>query len=321
MTKPIAIVLGEPNSIFSEIIFKLEKMKKKISPFIIIGNIDLMKKQSIYLNYNLNFNEIDKNFKNKELKKNTLSVININFFQKKEFETISSKSNEFIFNSFDVALELIRNKKVTGIINGPIAKETLLKGRFNGITEYLASKTKCLNNEVMLIYNNKISVSPITTHIAVNKISISLNKKRIVNNVSTIFKFYKKYFKKKIKIGITGLNPHCFSIGKKNEEQLIIKPAIKILNKKKISVSGPISADTIFINNNIKKFDVVIGMYHDQVLTPMKTLFEHNAINITLGLPFIRISPDHGVAADIVGKNKANPQSLIECLKFFKKLK
>ena len=96
---------------------------------------------------------------------------------------------------------------------------------------------------------------------------------------------------------------------------------IKTLKKNKVKVFGPVSPDSSFMSFNKSKFNVIVGMYHDQVLTPMKTLFEHNAINITLGLPFIRISPDHGVAADIVGKNKANPQSLIECLKFFKKLK
>ena len=118
------------------------------------------------------------------------------------------------------------------------------------------------------------------------------------------------------KIAITGLNPHCESNYNSSEEDKIIKPVIKSLKKRKYNVKGPFSADTIFMNENSKSYDVIVGMYHDQVLTPAKTLFGFNSINITLGLPFIRISPDHGPNNAMIGKNKSNPQSLIEALKF-----
>ena len=94
-----------------------------------------------------------------------------------------------------------------------------------------------------------------------------------------------------------------------------------MLSKKNIKIFGAFSADTLFIKKNVKKFDVIIGMYHDQVLTPIKTLYEFKAINVTLGLPFIRVSTDHGVAADIVGKKIADPTSLIESIKFFNSIK
>ena len=126
----------------------------------------------------------------------------------------------------------------------------------------------------------------------------------------------KKKLNKKPKIAILGLNPHCESISKFNEDEKIIKPTIKLLNKKDFNVSGPFSADTFFIKKNRKKYNVVLGMYHDQVLTPIKTLYEYDAINITLGLPFIRISPDHGPNEKMVGKNKSNPLSLIKALTF-----
>ena len=102
-----------------------------------------------------------------------------------------------------------------------------------------------------------------------------------------------------------------------SEEEKIIKPAIKKLKKTKIKISGPFSADSLFLPKNQKKYDVIVGMYHDQVLTPIKTIMGLKAINITLGLPFIRVSPDHGVATDIVGKKIADPSSLIESIKFF----
>ena len=108
---------------------------------------------------------------------------------------------------------------------------------------------------------------------------------------------------------------------KYNEEKMIVVPAVETLLKKKIKIFGPYAADTLFIKNNIKKFDVIIGMYHDQVLAPFKALYNFSAINITLGLPYIRISPDHGVAENITGKRIANPNSLIESIKFFNYIK
>jgi 4-hydroxythreonine-4-phosphate dehydrogenase len=116
-----------------------------------------------------------------------------------------------------------------------------------------------------------------------------------------------------------GLNPHCESIHKYNEDEKILKPAIKNLFNQGYKIYGPFSADTFFLKDNRKKFDVVIGMYHDQVLTPFKTIFEYNAINITLGLPFIRVSPDHGPNEKMMGKNISNPQSLIEAINFLDK--
>tara|TARA_B100002003_G_scaffold226615_1_gene233519 strand:+ start:780 stop:1748 length:969 start_codon:yes stop_codon:yes gene_type:complete len=322
MLKPIAIVLGEPNSIFSELMFKVNLLKKKkFSPFFLIGNFNLIKKQSIYLKYNLKFNKINKKFKTKDLKKNTLSILDVSYSQNVPFKKISKKSNKFIFECFEIAIDLANKKKISGIINGPIAKETLLKGKFDGMTEYFSNKTGSSNKEVMLIYNKKLAVSPITTHVPVNKVSPLINKKKIINNVITIVNFYKKNFNKQIKIAITGLNPHCYSAYKNDEESLIIKPAIKFLKKRKFNIFGPLSADTTFIKKNLNRFDVIIGMYHDQVLAPFKTLFEQKAINITLGIPFIRISPDHGVGSDIVGKKQADPTSLIECINFFKNLK
>ena len=105
-----------------------------------------------------------------------------------------------------------------------------------------------------------------------------------------------------------------------NEEDKIIKPAIKHLFKKKIFIDGPFPADTIFLKKNLKKYDVIIGMYHDQVLTPIKTLFNFDAINITLGLPFIRVSPDHGPNYDMIGKNVSDPSSIFCAMKFFNKI-
>jgi len=315
----IIIILGEPNSIFLEILFKFFKskkfnyLKKKI---ILIGSYDLSINQMKKLNYNFKLNIINKI---DESKKNKINIINVDYHFKKEFSKITNKSNRYISKCFKIGLEIIKKNKNIGLINGPISKKHFLKKKYLGITEYLAKKTKSIN-QVMLIYNEKLSVSPITTHIPIKHVSSQISKKKIINNVLKISNFYKKIFKKKPKIAILGLNPHCETIDKKTEEKQKIIPAIKYLSKKKINIKGPFSPDTFFLKKNIKTFDVVVGMYHDQVLTPIKTLFNFDAINITLGLPFIRVSPDHGPNYDMIGKNVSDPSSIFCAMKFFNKI-
>jgi 4-hydroxythreonine-4-phosphate dehydrogenase len=168
----------------------------------------------------------------------------------------------------------------------------------------------------MIIYNKNLSVCPLTTHLPIKYVSKKINKLEITNKVKLIDNFWRKKFNKRVKIGVTGLNPHCESIDSFNEDKNIILPTIKKLKKLKYNVEGPLAADTIFLKNNRKRFDLIIGMYHDQVLAPIKTLYEYDAINITIGLPFIRVSPDHGPNETMLGKNKSNPLSLLNSIKF-----
>ena len=158
-----------------------------------------------------------------------------------------------------------------------------------------------------------------TTHLPLKLVSKKLSKNLIDQKVKLINDFYKSKFKITPRIAILGLNPHCESVDKFNEDEKIVKPTIKHLQNKKYKVYGPYAADTIFLKNNIKKFNIILGMYHDQVLTTMKALFEYDAINITLGLPFIRISPDHGPNERMLGKNISNPLSLIKAISFLEK--
>ncbi len=323
MNKSIAIIAGEPNSISSEIIFKAWMLRKKYTykPLFIIGSINLLNLQKKKLKYKIKIKKIYKNFKLSDLKGSELPVYDVRYNQKKSFEKISSKSNNYIFKCFNEALKFIKTKKIIGFVNCPISKETLFKNKHQGITEFLSKKSGMQDNESMLIYSKKLSVSPITTHIPLSKVSKKINQYKIVKKVKVINNFYKKFFKKKPNFAILGLNPHNFSPLKNSEEKKIIVKAIKNLIKSKIKAKGPITPDTSFMIFKKSKFDVIIGMYHDQVLTPFKALFNFNAINVTLGLPYIRTSPDHGVATDITGKKSANPKSLIESIKFFNLIK
>ena len=316
--KPILVVAGEPYSVFSEIFFKSLKRVNFKRPIVLIASKKIFNEQMKKLGYNYKFEKIDKELsKNIYNKKNTINIIDVEFNFTKIFDKITNKSNKYIQECFLIANSLLKNKKAYGLINGPISKKNFLKNRYLGITEYLA-KMNNVKNFAMLIYNKNFSVSPLTTHVALKKVSKLISKKKIINNAYLIKKFYDYVFNKNIKIVITGLNPHCESNFKDSEEKRIISPAINSLKKKKFNIKGPLSADSLFMNENIKKFDVVIGMYHDQVLTPIKTIHNFNAINITLGLPYIRISPDHGTNNEMLGKNKSNPSSLISAINFFK---
>ena len=319
--KAILIVAGEPNSIFLEIFFKSLKKNNFKKPIILIASKNLVAQQMKKLRFNFKINLIDtKKIVLNLLTNKELNIINVDYKFKKVFDKISESSNLYIKNCFDIALTLLKTNKFIGLINGPISKKTFLKDKFFGMTEFFANKTEVKKNKfAMLIYNKRLSVSPLTTHIPLKEVNKSITKNKIIDLVLLINEFYKKKLKKKPKIAITGLNPHCESNYKTSEEERIIKPAIKYLRRKKINSFGPFPADTIFLKEISRKYDVVVGMYHDQVLTPLKTLFGFDAINITLGLPFIRISPDHGPNEKMIGKNRSNPQSLVQAIKFLDK--
>ena len=315
---PILIVSGEPNSVFLELFFKVLKKDKIKSPIILISSKKLLTLQMQKLKFKkkIKLLQISK-LKSYKLDNKTINLIDVKYNPDKAFEKISKKSNIFIKNSFDLAFQIIKRNNIHKFINGPISKKQFLKNKFLGITEYISEKFQA-NNTCMLIYNETLSVCPITTHLPIKLVSKKINKKIISKNISLINNFYEKKFNIKPRIAILGLNPHCESIHKYNEDEKIIKPTIQYL-KNRYNVTGPYPADTIFLKNNRKKFDVIIGMYHDQVLTPLKTLFEYDAINITLGLPFIRVSPDHGPNETMLGKNLSNPLSLSRAIKFLDK--
>ena len=316
--KPIIIVAGEPFSIFIEIFFKALKKNRFKHPIVLIVSKNLMIKQMKKLKINHKFFLINKNnFDLTKLNNARTYIIDVDFSFKKPFEKITNKSNKYISKCFKIAGSLLKKNECAGLINGPISKRHFLSGNFPGITEYLAHETNTKDNVAMLIYNKKLSVSPLTTHLPLKNVHKYLSKAKIVKQVKLIVNFYYKKFNKKPKIAITGLNPHCESNFETSEEKKIIIPAINYLIKNKYKVYGPFAADTIFLKEQSKNYDVIIGMYHDQVLTPIKTIFGFDAINITLGLPYIRISPDHGPNFPMLGKNISNPKSLVSALKFF----
>ena len=315
---PILIVAGEPNSIFFEIFFKAIKKKIK-SPLVLIASQDLLLSQMQKLKFSKKIKILDfKKIKNYSLNNKAINLIDVKYYQEKPFEKISKKSSVYINKSFLIAVELIKNGFTNKFINGPISKKTFLKKKKLGITEYISDKFTVKNN-AMLIYNKKLSVCPLTTHVPIKLVAKKITQKLIVDKIKLINNFYTKNLKLKPKIAVLGLNPHCETVSNFDEDKKIVAPAINYLKRKNFRVFGPFSSDTIFLKQNRSKYNVILGMYHDQVLPPLKTLFEYDAINITLGLPFTRISPDHGPNEHMLGKNKSNPLSLIRAISFLDK--
>ena len=317
--KPIIIVAGEPNSIFLEIFFKSINFKKIKSPLILIASSKLLNLQMQKLKFKkkirlLDFAKID----DYKLDNKSINLINIQYKTSKAFEKISNKSNIYIKNSFEIAFKIILKGTTDKLINGPISKKNFLNKKFPGITEYVCSRFSIKKN-AMLIFNKELSVCPVTTHLPLKSVNKKITKNLICEKVYLINDFYKKKIGINPKIAVLGLNPHCESNDKFNEDDKIVRPVVKYLANLQYKISGPYPADTIFLKKNRKKFDVILGMYHDQVLTPIKTLFEYDAINITLGLPFTRISPDHGPNEKMIGKNMSNPLSLIKAISFLDK--
>ena len=310
--KLIIIVPGQFNSIFFEIFFKALKKIKILSPLLLICN-----KKDFVKNANKNkYTGKIQSIKNLgEIEKKMINIIDIKIKVSKKKHIQRTYNNKYLEDCFNTAFKIIKKKLSYKLLNGPINKNIFLKNKYLGITEYI-SEYFSTNKVGMLIYNKKLSVCPLTTHLPIKFVTKSITKKMIEDRLKIINNFYLNKFKFKPKIGVTGLNPHCESISSFNEDKKVIAPAIKSSRKKGISVLGPYPADTIFLKQNRNKFDVILGMYHDQVLTPLKTLYEYDAINVTMGLPFLRVSPDHGPNEKMVNKNLSNPTSLFKALEF-----
>ncbi len=306
---PILIVPGEKKSIFFEIFFKSIKSKKFISPLILICSKKILDKEIKKNRFKIKIELINlAQINKKKIYKKKVYVIDINNYN----------SRTYIQDCFSLAFEIIKKGLSNKLLNGPINKSKTLKKKHLGMTEYIANNFN-QKKFAMLIYNDNLSVCPVTTHLPLKLVSKKITKRLIKEKVIIINNFYIEILGFHPRIGVVGLNPHCESISKFNEDTKIVLPAINSLKKEGIKVSGPYPSDTIFMKNNIKKFDVIVGMYHDQVLAPIKTLYEYNAINITIGLPFFRVTPDHGPNEIMVGKNRSNPMSLVKAISFLDK--
>ena len=219
----------------------------------------------------------------------------------------------------DMALELIAAGEAGALVTAPVNKSSIQKSGipdFRGHTEYLAGSFK-IKNFAMMFVGKDLKVTLVSRHIPLRCVPEILNPGMIYNAISLTHKYLREYFRiRSPRIAVCGLNPHAGEGGAfGDEEKKIICPAIKKASNLFGNIYGPIPADAAFHDALRKKYDAVIAMYHDQALAPFKMLYFDSGVNLTLGLPFIRTSPDHGTAFNIAGKGIANPASMIEAIR------
>ena len=300
---------GDPAGIGPEVTLKaLSKNKKIQNNFILAGDKNLYQDLISLNNLDLNLIEEDSDeegviFKHFPLK-NNVSIGNPDV----------GNANYIIDILSHGALGCLKNE-FKGLITGPINKELINQSgfEFSGHTEFLADIAN-VKKVVMLLMNKKLKIALLTTHIPLSEVPSKISKKNLENTISIISDEFENTWKiKNPSICLLGLNPHAGEGGYiGHEEEEILKPFV---NSSPKNVFGPISADTAFIEENINKYDVFLAMYHDQGLPVIKSMGFGNTLNVTLGLPFIRISVDHGTAYEIAGKNKADFSSMDEALK------
>ncbi len=319
--KRILITAGEPASISSEITIKaINQLKKESnSELILITDPSLIKDEIKNLNKSSELNILDKKLDFKDYKKDFINIIPIKLNERAIPGILNKKNSDFVIKSINTSVDLLLQMKANAVVTNPINKFIMKSSnfKFNGHTEYLGYLSKFSKKPIMMLESNKLRVVPLTTHIPISSVPKKLNTKMIVEKINILNNELINIYKiKKPKIYISGLNPHSGDGGKIGREEIaLIRPAIVKLEKLGLNVKGPFPGDTLFQKNKIKEYDVAVCMYHDQALIPIKTLYSGNIINVTLGLDFIRTSPDHGTALDIAGKKKAEPNSLILAIK------
>ena len=319
--KIVLISAGDPSSIASELTIKALQSGKIIDDIlpIIVTDSSLIENHKNIVEDNWKINEIkdEKNFL--DYKKNNFNIIPMKIENKVKLGNPSVKNCEFIKSSIIKCIELENRTIASAIVTNPINKNIMYQAGFKyaGHTEFLATFSKKNIQPVMMLVSEYLKTIPLTIHVPIIDVPKLITRELIVSTVKITSNYLKKYFGiNKPRIVITGLNPHSGENGEIGlEEQKIIIPCINdIKNNSSILLNGPLSADTIFSYQQRQTYDVAICMYHDQALIPIKTLDFNNAVNVTLGLDFIRTSPDHGTGFDIAGKDKANPGSLISAI-------
>jgi len=322
MHRPIiAVTMGDPAGIGPEICAKAltSPETQMIARCVIIGDRKAIREGlKISKTKNIEINSI-KDVAAAKFTRGLLDVIDLDNVEPTRLKMgeVSSASGQAAYEYIDQAVKLALAKKVDALTTGPINKEALHKAghQYDGHTEILAEKTKTKNYAMMFV-SDTLWVMLATTHVALKDVSKKLSKADLIRLVKLGHDFMLMDRGKKPKIGVAGLNPHAGESGIFGDEEIKkIAPAVEAAKKLGINVQGPISPDAIFNLAYMGMFDLVVAMYHDQGLIPLKLLSFNKSVNVTIGLPIIRTSVDHGTGFNIAGKGMANPQSLIEAIK------
>jgi 4-hydroxythreonine-4-phosphate dehydrogenase len=322
--KKLAITMGDPGGVGPEIIIKAlnsSEVRNHCYP-LVIGDAHIMEEALSLLKLPRRL-RIIKSPEESMPSAKTIELINTRVIKKFIKNKPTAEGGRACVSYIKKAVELVLNKQVDGIVTAPLSKEALKRAGFTwpGHTEMLADLTNTKDYAMMLI-GEPLRVILVTIHTALKNVPDLITKQRLLNTIRLAKKACDMLGIKNPRIAITGLNPHAGEKGIFGDEEIKkIIPAVKDATKEGIPVSGPYPPDTVFYKAFKGEIDIVVCMYHDQGLIPLKMIAFDKGVNVTVGLPFIRTSPDHGTAYDIAWKGVANPSSMIEAIKVAVKLR
>ncbi len=319
--KPISISMGEPAGIGIECLFKswLARDAQSLPPFFLVGDVEFTNAQAKALRLSVPVQSITHPSEANAVFAKALPVYPLQLNADVKPGQADPANASAVLDSIKLATQFVLDGEASAIVTLPIHKRTLYQSGFSfpGHTEYLTSLCDTTKATVMMLEIEGLRVALSTIHVslkdAIGKITTSL----IVNQALTVERAMRHMFGiARPRLAVAALNPHAGEHGAMGLEEIeIITPAIEQLSERGISVTGPHPADTMFHAKARAQYDCAICLYHDQGLIPIKTLDFHGGVNITLGLPIVRTSPDHGTAFDIAGKGVADPASLIAAIK------
>ncbi|MDC0196202.1 4-hydroxythreonine-4-phosphate dehydrogenase PdxA [Gammaproteobacteria bacterium] len=317
---PTVLTMGEPSGIGGEIALKAWLMgHKELPPFCIIDSPNRLRELCATLGLNANVREISNIEETANVYENSLPVLPIKLAKDPIPGKLDVSNSPAVMLAISQAVELTQAGRANALVTNPIHKNVLYQSGFSypGHTEYLASLVNVKTEPVMMLISERLRVIPVTRHVSIQMAIDTLTPKLIIETAVIADKALRQDFGiANPRIAIAALNPHAGEGGTMgNEEKTCISPAIQFLKAKGLLVTGPMPPDTLFHRQSRDTYDVVLCMYHDQALIPIKTLDFDTAVNVTLGLPFVRTSPDHGTALNIAGKGLASEKSLIAALK------
>jgi len=325
MEKPIiAIPMGDASGIGPEIIVKAltDKTVESVANCVVIGDKKIMDIALGITDVPLKINVI-KDVSECDFRKGILNLIDLDNVDTSVFEfgKINASCGRASFSYVQKAIELALEKKVNAVATTPINKEALKAGGvdFIGHTEIFGALTNSVD-PLTMFETDGLRVFFLTRHLSLRKMLDFITKDRIKDYVKRCFKALSQLGVQNGTMAIAGLNPHCGEHGLFGDEEVTeIIPAVKELQQEGYNVVGPIGADSVFHQAHLGKFDCVLSLYHDQGHIATKTLDFERTISLTLGMPILRTSVDHGTAYDIAGKNIASPVSMIEAIRLASK--
>ena len=324
--KKIIYSPGEPSGIGPDLIIQLScsTFWNQINiPIACIADPELLIDRANTIGKKIKIKEISNPEELKKNKRNEIQVIKIAKCPNTKYGKLHRSNAKYVLDNLNYGIDAALTNKKVGLVTGPISKENIISidKKFSGHTEHIQKLTKS-KDVLMLLGSEKLKVALATTHIPLKAVPKKITKSLIINKAIILDDELKNKFRiKNPQITLLGLNPHAGEGGKiGSEEKEILLPAVKELRKKKINISYPKSADTAFTKKSLKETDAFLGMYHDQVLPVLKALSFGSAVNVTLGIPIVRTSVDHGVALDMAGSGKSDTASLKEAIKIAKKI-